>query len=101
MQTGRFTLLSLAGSYLYNNFYTPPFTINLSTSHGQLFGGVVSGSVIAGENVRITVSTFKNSGILKFPRDQERHGNNNLNNNNNNNPSGFSGGGNLFGFKHS
>ncbi|ESW18323.1 hypothetical protein PHAVU_006G031200 [Phaseolus vulgaris] len=106
MQHGPFTLLSLAGSYLYNNLYTlhpgatPPFplsfTINLSNSHGQIFGGVVTGSVIAAEHVRITVSTFKNTGILKFPRDQQTHDNNN-HDNNNNNTSNFSGGGNLLG----
>ncbi|CAJ1964836.1 unnamed protein product [Sphenostylis stenocarpa] len=67
---GPFTLLSLSGSYIYNILHTlhpgatPPFplsfAINLSTPHGQIFGGVISGSVIAGENVTLTVSTFNN-----------------------------------------
>ncbi|KAG2394599.1 hypothetical protein LR48_Vigan10g065600 [Vigna angularis] len=95
MQHGPFTLLSLAGSYLYNNLYTlypgatPPFplsfTINLSTPNGHIFGGVISGSVIARQDVKLTVSTFKNSGILKFPPDLDNNKNNNNNTTTNNN----------------
>ncbi|QCD79346.1 AT-hook motif nuclear-localized protein 17-like [Vigna unguiculata] len=91
MQHGPFTLLSLSGSYLYNNLYTlypgatPPFplsfTINLSTPNGHIFGGLITGTVIARENVKLTVSTFKNTGILKFPRDLDNNQNNDDNNN--------------------
>ncbi|RDX83407.1 AT-hook motif nuclear-localized protein 17, partial [Mucuna pruriens] len=95
---GPFTLLSLTGSYLYNNQYTfrlgatPPFPlsfgINLSTSQGQVFGGVVGGKVIASNNVTIVVSTFRNPEIYKYvPKDEERDNDNN----NNNNPSYFNG----------
>jgi len=85
---GPFTLLSLTGSYLYNNENTlnpgatPPFPlsfgINLSTSEGKLFCGVVGGKVIAGENVQITLSTYKNPN--KTAEDQEEGDNQNDNN---------------------
>ncbi|ESW18322.1 hypothetical protein PHAVU_006G031100 [Phaseolus vulgaris] len=98
MMHGPFTLLSLSGSYLYNNHNTlhsgptPPFPlsfgINISTSHGELLGGVIGGSLISGEDVSVTVSTFKNP---------QRYENNN---NNDNITSGdFSEGGNLLGLE--
>jgi len=88
---GHFTLLSLTGSYLYNNEYTlhpgatPPlplsFGINLSTSAGKLFCGVVGGKVIAAENVQITVSTYKNPNILKYTTEDQEEGDNQNNDN--------------------
>ncbi|ESW18110.1 hypothetical protein PHAVU_006G013800 [Phaseolus vulgaris] len=76
MLHGPFNLLSLTGSYLYNNQYTllpgatPPrslsFGIHLSTSNGRVFGGLVGGRVVAGNDVNLTISTFKNPEIYKY-----------------------------------
>ncbi|XP_014517185.1 AT-hook motif nuclear-localized protein 14-like [Vigna radiata var. radiata] len=88
MLHGPLTLVSLTGSYLYNNQYTlhpgatPPlslsFGINLSTIGGKVFCGVVGGRVIAGENVKITVYTYTNPNILKYSAEgQEDSGNDN------------------------
>ncbi|KAL5193393.1 AT-hook motif nuclear-localized protein 17 [Glycine soja] len=94
---GPFTLLSLNGSYLYNNHYTlhpgatpaPPlsFGISFSTSQGQVFGGAIGGRVIAGNDVSLTICTFKNPVMHKYAsKDKERDmGDNNNNNNYNNN----------------
>ncbi|CAJ1964832.1 unnamed protein product [Sphenostylis stenocarpa] len=109
---GPFTLVSLTGSYLYNNQYTlhpgasPPFPlsfgINLSTSQGEVFCGIVGGRVIAGENVRVTISMYNNPDILKYTIEcSERDDNHNDNNNNlnyNNNPNNFNGGDDLLEF---
>jgi len=100
MLHGPFRLLSLTGSYFYNNHYilhpgaTPPppptFGVHLATSQGQIFTGIVGGRVIAGENVVITVSTFQNPEIVRFtPDDRE---------DTNNGPSDFNGGGPFMGF---
>ncbi|KAG4906558.1 hypothetical protein AAZX31_20G033400 [Glycine max] len=86
---GPFSMLSFTGYYLYNNQYalhpgaTPPppfsFGIKLCTSHGQVFNGLIGGSVIAGDNVSLMVSTFREPNICKFiPEGKE--GNNNDNN---------------------
>ncbi|RDY07331.1 AT-hook motif nuclear-localized protein 17, partial [Mucuna pruriens] len=94
---GPFALLSLTGFYLYNNQYTfsqgatlpslPSFGINLSTSQGQVFGGIVGGKVIAADDVTIVASTFKNAEIYRYvPKDEERYNDDN----NNNNPNHFS-----------
>ncbi|XP_014506161.1 AT-hook motif nuclear-localized protein 19-like [Vigna radiata var. radiata] len=110
MLHGPFNLLSLTGSYLHNNQYTllpgatPPrslsFGIHLSTSHGRVFGGLVGGRVIAGDDVNLTISTFENPEIYKYGfEDQERgdHDDSNINNNKtcNHNPSNFNMGGDL------
>jgi len=90
---GPFNLLSLTGSYLYNNHYTlhlgatPPrplsFGINFSTTKGEIFTGVIGGKVIAGEGVILTVSIYKNPDIIKYtPKGEEGDDNNNNNNNN-------------------
>ncbi|KHN43723.1 hypothetical protein glysoja_047336 [Glycine soja] len=86
---GPFSMLSFTGYYLYNNQYalhpgaTPPplfsFGIKLCISHGQVFNGLIGGSVIAGDNVSLMVSTFREPNICKFiPEGKE--GNNNDNN---------------------
>ncbi|QCD79344.1 AT-hook motif nuclear-localized protein 19-like [Vigna unguiculata] len=107
MLYGPFNFLSLTGSYLYDNHYilhpgaTPPpppsFGIHLSTAQGQVFSGIIGGRVIAGENVMITVSTFRNPDILKYtPEDRQED---ELDNNtDNNSPGGFCGGGDFMGF---
>jgi len=109
MLHGPFNLLSLTGSYLHNNQYTllpgatPPrslsFGIHLSTSHGRVFGGLVGGRVVAGDDVNLTISTFENPEIYRYgSEEQERDDHdNNINNNNscNHNPSNFNKGGDL------
>ncbi|KAG4909163.1 hypothetical protein JHK87_055279 [Glycine soja] len=81
---GPFTLLSLNGSYLYNNHYTlhpgatlvPPlsFGISFSTSQGQVFGGAIGGRVIAGNDVSLSICTFKNPVMYKYAsRDKEKN----------------------------
>ncbi|CAJ1964834.1 unnamed protein product [Sphenostylis stenocarpa] len=104
MLHGPFTLLSLTGSYLCKNHYTlhpgvtSPFPlcfgINLSASHGQIIGGVIGGSVIAGEDVCLTISTFKNPGFLNYTFEQH----DNSNDNHGNKSGDFIGGCNLLGF---
>ncbi|KAK7333871.1 hypothetical protein VNO80_30651 [Phaseolus coccineus] len=96
MLHGPFNLLSLTGSYLYNNQYTllpgasPPrslsFGIHLSTSNGRVFGGLVGGRVVAGKDVNLTISTFKNPEIYKYvPEGLEGNDlDDNINHNNNN-----------------
>ncbi|KAK7333866.1 hypothetical protein VNO80_30646 [Phaseolus coccineus] len=88
---GPFKLLSLTGSYLYNNHYTlhlgstPPsplsFGINFSTTKGEIFTGVIGGRVVAGEGVTLTVSTYKNPHILKYTPESDEGDHNNSNNN--------------------
>lgn len=107
MLHGPFNFLSLSGSYLYDNHYilhpgaTPPpppsFGIHLSNAQGQVFTGIIGGKVIAGENVMITVSTFRNPDILKYtPEDQQED---ETHNDSDNNSSGdFIGGGDFMGF---
>ncbi|KAG5010965.1 hypothetical protein AAZX31_07G214000 [Glycine max] len=106
---GPFTLLSLNGSYLHNNHYTlhpgatppPPlsFGISFSTSQGQVFGGAIGGRVIAGDDVSLTISTFKNPVMYKYvPTDKERNGDDNNNNHYNNISKNFNGGNELLGF---
>ncbi|KAL5193387.1 AT-hook motif nuclear-localized protein 17 [Glycine soja] len=97
---GPFTLLSLNGSYLYNNHYAlhpgatpaPPlsFGISFSTSQGQVFGGAIGGRVIADNDVSLTICTFKNPVMYKHAsRDKERDRGDNDNNNNYNNNYSF------------
>ncbi|KAH1189188.1 Protein PIN-LIKES 1 [Glycine max] len=108
---GPFTLLSLNGSYLINNHHNlnsgatlpPPssFGIHLSTSGGQAIGGVIGGQVIAGDDVKITVSIFWNPEMYKYIPQGNNGGNddnNNRENNYNNNPVDCNGGGNQLGF---
>lgn len=86
---GPLTLLSLITFYLYNNQYTlhlgatppPPFSfsIKLCTSHGQVFDGLIGGSIIVGDNVSLMVSTFKKPNIYKFIS-EGKEGNNDDNN---------------------
>ncbi|ESW18321.1 hypothetical protein PHAVU_006G031000 [Phaseolus vulgaris] len=106
---GPFTLISLTGSYLYNNQYTlhpgatPPlnlsFGINLSTNGGKVFCGIVGGSIIARENVKITVSTYRNPHVLKYTVEGQDEGDSHSDDNENhtsnnklykNNPSNYS-----------
>ncbi|BAT88990.1 hypothetical protein LR48_Vigan272s003200 [Vigna angularis] len=91
---GPFKLLSLTGSYLYRNEYTlhlgatPPrplsFGINFSAANGEIFTGIIGGSVVAGEGVSLTVSTFKNPDILKYAAEREEGDDNNSDNDNTN-----------------
>ncbi|XP_047159212.1 AT-hook motif nuclear-localized protein 17-like [Vigna umbellata] len=99
MLHGPLTLVSLTGSYLYSNQYTlhpgatPPlslsFGINLSTIGGKVFCGVVGGRVIAGENVKITVSTYTNPNILKYSAEGQEDGDNDNNDNENDKNNNF------------
>ncbi|KAL2322384.1 hypothetical protein Fmac_026763 [Flemingia macrophylla] len=84
---GPFSLVSFTGTYVYSNDYTlnpgaspPPrmaFSINLSTSEGQTFGGNVGGKVIAGEDhVSLTVSLFKNPEVYRFRPEESNHNDN-------------------------
>ncbi|CAJ1964862.1 unnamed protein product [Sphenostylis stenocarpa] len=92
---GPFNLLSLTGSYFYNNQHTlhpgatpPPsfsFGIHLSTSDGHVFGGNIDGPVIASKNVSLTIFTFKNPGIDKYVPEGEENDDQNDNNKNNKN----------------
>ncbi|KAG4909181.1 hypothetical protein JHK87_055297 [Glycine soja] len=98
---GPFTLLSLNNSYLFNNHYnlnyrvTLPlplsFRINLSNSRGQVT------SVIVGDNVKITLSTFRNPEIYKYILEGNK-GNNDDKKNYYNNLVDSNGGSNQLGF---
>jgi len=76
MVYGPFNILSLNGSYLYDNQYTllseathPPsfyFGIHISTSHGHVFCGNIGGPVIADKDVILTILTFKNPKIYRY-----------------------------------
>ena len=93
MLHGPLTLVSLTGSYLYKNEYTlhpgatPPlplsFGINLSTMGGNVFCGVVGGRLIAGDNVKLTVSTYTNPNILKYSAETHENGHNHNHHNEN------------------
>ncbi|CAJ1964868.1 unnamed protein product [Sphenostylis stenocarpa] len=110
MLHGPFNLLSLTGSFLYNNEYTLlpgattprslSFGIHLSTSHGRIFGGPIGGRVVAGDDVSLTISTYKNPEIYKYvPTGQESNEDDNINNHinktYNSNPSNSNTGGDL------
>nr|KYP55810.1 Putative DNA-binding protein ESCAROLA [Cajanus cajan] len=69
---GPFSLVSFSGTFVYGggDGDSPPprmdFGVNLSNPEGQIFGGVVRGRVVAGEDVKLTVSTFKDPEVYKF-----------------------------------
>ncbi|QCD79347.1 hypothetical protein DEO72_LG1g2986 [Vigna unguiculata] len=82
---GPSTLLSLSGSYFYNTHNTlhPPFPlcfgINIFTSQDKILGGVIGGSLISGDAVSLTISTFKNPRFLNYTYQvEERHNNDNI-----------------------
>lgn len=95
MLHGPFTLLSINGSYFYNNNQynlhsgatrSPPvsFGIHLSTSKGKILGGAIGGNVIAGDDVSITLSTFSHPEIYNCVPKGEEEDDGDKNNNNNN-----------------
>ncbi|KAL5193379.1 hypothetical protein HKD37_20G055610 [Glycine soja] len=61
--------------------HPPPFSFafKLCTSHGQVFDGLIGGSIIVGDNVSLMVSTFKKPNIYKFIS-EGKEGNNDDNN---------------------
>lgn len=74
---GPFNILSLSGSYFYDNPSTlsseattlPPsysFGIHLSTSHGRVFGGNIGGPVIAYKEVTLIIFAFQKPKLYKF-----------------------------------
>ncbi|XP_014517184.1 AT-hook motif nuclear-localized protein 17-like [Vigna radiata var. radiata] len=86
---GPFPLLSFSGSYFYNNHNTlhpgPTlpfplcFGINVLTSQDEILGGVIGGSLISGDGVTLTISTFKNPSFLNYTYQVgERHNNDNI-----------------------
>ncbi|ESW27359.1 hypothetical protein PHAVU_003G195100 [Phaseolus vulgaris] len=66
---GPFTLASFTGPCIYNNYSTTSLSSNLDyflnisfcSNLDQSFVGVVGGKVIAGDDVVVTATTFKNS----------------------------------------
>ncbi|RDY03987.1 AT-hook motif nuclear-localized protein 17, partial [Mucuna pruriens] len=92
---GPFTLLSITSPCIFNNQYihhqiaTPSspisFKMSLSSSQGQVFGGIIDGRVIAANDVTIVASILRNPELYMYvPKEEgEEHGDNN----NNNNPS--------------
>ncbi|CAJ1964854.1 unnamed protein product [Sphenostylis stenocarpa] len=87
---GPFNLLSLTGSYFYtpHDTHLPGATSSLSfgiqlCTYSRIICGRTTGTVIAGGDVILIVSTFKNPKINKYvPEGEERD---NVDNDNNNN----------------
>ncbi|XP_058746787.1 AT-hook motif nuclear-localized protein 28-like [Vicia villosa] len=77
---GPFNMLSLAGVYLNPNcFHVPPqlikdplctaFTLQLSGSRGQVFGGVIGGKINAASDIQISAFLLKRPGFVRMVTD--------------------------------
>ncbi|XP_031283497.1 uncharacterized protein LOC116142190 isoform X4 [Pistacia vera] len=70
---GCFEILSLSGSFSYgqaggNRLAKGMLTISLAKPNGQVFGGVVNGSLIAGGPIQLIVATFKKNIAKEIKR---------------------------------
>ncbi|KAJ0083361.1 hypothetical protein Patl1_30504 [Pistacia atlantica] len=70
---GCFEILSLSGSFSYgqaggNRLAKGRLTISLAKPNGQVFGGVVNGSLIAGGPIQLIVATFKKNIAKEIKR---------------------------------
>ncbi|MED6125498.1 hypothetical protein PIB30_069060 [Stylosanthes scabra] len=76
---GPFNMMSLSGTY-YDDHVRPAcssFSILLGGTHGQVFGGIVAGKVVAAGTVKVMAASFK--------RTEFYGGDDNVNSNKNNN----------------
>ncbi|XP_010269401.1 PREDICTED: AT-hook motif nuclear-localized protein 28-like [Nelumbo nucifera] len=79
--TGPFHIVSLSGTFLGSSSSSstssstskscPPFTISLAGGHGQVFGGTVAGSLVAGSTVVLVAASFVNPTFHRLPGDDE------------------------------
>ncbi|XP_058746782.1 AT-hook motif nuclear-localized protein 15-like [Vicia villosa] len=60
---GPFNVLSLAGAYLNPDYAA--FSLQLSGSRGQVFGGVIGGKINAASDIHISASLFKRPEFIK------------------------------------
>ncbi|MED6115145.1 hypothetical protein PIB30_087431 [Stylosanthes scabra] len=85
---GPFNMMSLSGTY-YDGHVQPAsssFSILLGGTHGQVFGGIVAGKVVAAGTVKVMAASFKRTEFhaLQLNVNEE---DNNINNKENNNVS--------------
>lgn len=72
--SGRFEILSLAGTFLPNagSSRASPFTVSLAGAQGQVIGGVVAGPLVAAGTVVVTAAGFASPEFYRLPvREQE------------------------------
>lgn len=79
---GPFNVLCLAGVYLNPNCFNVPsqlikdplctaFTLQLSGSRGQVFGGVIGGKINAASDIQISATLFKRSRFVRMITNDE------------------------------